>query len=185
MSASAQVRAARLAAWHLRRLGWPGWLGLVMLAAAAATAAVIVLPDWNRHEALLADIAAAEVAAAVPAASRPLTPQQQLGAFLGDLPRPSEVPAILTRINALAVGQSLALEAGEYAQSPVNGLAADQMRVTLPVRGKYPAIRHFVDASLAAVPALALQSVQIRRERIADDVVEARLVFVLFIGHPS
>ena len=185
MSASAQARVARMTAWWLRRLGWPGWLGLAMIGGAAAAAVTFVLPDWNRHEALQADIAAAEVAAAVPAASRPLTPQEQLGAFLGDLPRPSEVPAILTRINALAVGQSLALEAGEYAQSPVNGLPVDQIRVTLPVRGKYPAIRHFVDASLAAVPALALQSVQVRRERIADDVVEARLVFVLFIGRSS
>lgn len=185
MTPSTQLRALRLSAWLLRRLGWPGWLGLAMLAATAIAGSTLLLPEWFRHEALQLDIAASEAAAAVPAASRPQTPQQQLGAFLGELPRPSEVPAILTRINALAVGQSLALEAGEYAQSPVNGLPVEQMRVTLPVRGHYPAIRQFVDASLAAVPALALQSVQVRRERIADDVVEARLVFVLYIGRPS
>ena len=57
------------------------------------------------------------------------------------------------------------------------------MRITLPVKGSYPQIRRFAAAAMAALPTLSLQSAQLRRDKIGDDRVEGRLVFVLFMEH--
>lgn len=54
-------------------------------------------------------------------------------------------------------------------------------QVTLPVRGTYPRLRHFVDATLQAAPSAALEDVDFKRDGIGMAATEARLRFVFHL----
>ena len=54
-------------------------------------------------------------------------------------------------------------------------------RMTFPIKGHYPAIRHFVDATLLAVPSAAVEGLRIERKSAGDDSVEVELGFSVFV----
>lgn len=54
-------------------------------------------------------------------------------------------------------------------------------QVTLPVRGTYPRLRHFVDATLRAAPSAALEDVDFKRDGIGMSATEARLRFIFYL----
>ena len=185
------MNATRLKQWTtyvLQRIGVPGWIGMAATVAAIGYAALVVQPAVARQARLDARIQ--EAAATLDCTSSGdgagrLTPAQQLAVFYRLFPRNAAVPELLTKINSLAGEQKLVLETGEYALTPSSGGQLDQLRITLPVRGSYPQIRRFTAAALATLPSLSLQSAQLRRDKIGDDRVEGRLVFVLFMEHAA
>jgi hypothetical protein len=81
----------------------------------------------------------------------------------------------------MAAAQELSLEVGEYALSQAPEGQLDRYRITLPLKGGYRPLRQFVAQALAAIPALSLESLSLRREQVADAAAEARVVFVLFL----
>jgi hypothetical protein len=173
--------------YFLRRIGVPGWLGTLCLVAALAFLSVQVLPAFD-HLATLERRQAAAQAKLAQQAGGPgaiLTPAQQLAAFYGDFPQGAKIPDVLARIHDIAEEQKLALELGEYALSKAQGGRLDQFRITLPVKGPYPQVRKFAAEALAELPALSLESLSLRREKVAEGAVEGRIVFLLFVEHDS
>jgi hypothetical protein len=57
--------------------------------------------------------------------------------------------------------------------------------MTFPIKGRYPAIRNFVDATLAAVPAAAIEGLRIERKNVGDDNVEVELGLAVFVRNAS
>jgi hypothetical protein len=57
--------------------------------------------------------------------------------------------------------------------------------MTFPVKGQYPAIRQFIDATLLAVPSAAVEGLRIERKNAGDDNVEAELGFSVFVRNES
>ena len=54
-------------------------------------------------------------------------------------------------------------------------------QLALPVTGSYPAVRKFVDSTLAAVPAAALSGITLERPNVGDGQVSANLRFEVFV----
>ena len=75
----------------------------------------------------------------------------------------------------------LALAQAEYKLEfdKVGGYHTYQM--TLPVRGAYPRLRGFVDATLAQIPSAALVDVDFTRDGIGATQAEVKLRFVFFL----
>jgi hypothetical protein len=151
--------------------GGLGLLGLVILLVAA-------LPSSREAASLEAQLSLLPLdpaRASVVAHTR--TPQS----FLAGLPSRAELPAILATFVAQAEAAQIELHDGHYELSAPTGGGAGRYQMTLPVHGTYPNVRKFVDGSLAAVPAAALDSISLRREDISNAAVDADLKFVVFV----
>ena len=166
-------------------LGWPGVVGLGLLVSIAGFHVSTLAPQQLRLEALREENIQLRQRAKTSASDAPQGPAEKLAAFYAFFPPSKSLPDLLERIFASAKRQSLALEHGEYRalKDSVGGLTRYQ--VTLPVRGSYPQIRKFVDAALAEVPALSLDSIQFERRKIGDATVDAKLKLVVFLGNKS
>lgn len=182
---SARVWQARLA-YGVRRAGWPGWLGVAALAGFALFGVLEVLPAQQRLQGQGARLDAAQTRLTQQGADKSgmaLTPTQKLAAFYTEFPASEEVPDILSQVYAIATEQQLALELGEYSLNKVQGARLDQLRITLPLKGAYPQVRRFMAEVLVQHPFMALQNVSLRREKVGEDAVTGRIVFVLFLEH--
>lgn len=167
------------------RLGWPGMLGLALLAAVAVFHVWTLAPQQLRLEDLRQERLQLRQRAKLAANAAPQAPAEKLAAFYAFFPPPKDLPELLEKIFGAAGQQALVLEQGEY--RALNDGAGGLMRyqLTLPVRGSYPQIRKFVDRALAEVPALSLDSIQFERRKIGDATVDAKLRMVVYLGSAS
>lgn len=170
----------QLAYWLIRR-GWPATLGLALIASAAAYYLLVLIPSITRHQELEQGIAATALRLRDTERHEATTPSEQLRAFHRSFPPGTAMPDWLGRIYALAKQHRLELDVGEYTLTPATAGRLDQFRIVFPVRGGYPQIRKFCAAALASVPALALDSLTLKREKVADGSVDARIVFRLYL----
>lgn len=176
----------RLLAYHLVRLGVPGLLGLVMLVGAAAVITLNILPRNAELAGLDRKVASAaeelrrleQGEGGTPVS---YTPAESLALFYKDLPVESEIPAWLEKIYGIAAQENLALESGEYALVRAKSGHLNQYRISFPVKGGYPSIRRFISKVLATAPAIALESVSLKRESVGQGAVESRVVFLLYV----
>jgi hypothetical protein len=173
----------RLAKYHLARLGWPGWSGLALLFAAIGYLLSVVLPATRELDQLDRSVArsVAEVKAEQGGGTRQLTPSEQLAQFYAAFPKGTTVPDWLGKLNSIAVKQNLSLDVGNYSLVHNQSARLDRFRITLPIKGSYPQVRKFIATALATVPALSLESVAIKRDKVGDGQVEARVEFLLFL----
>lgn len=165
------------------RLGWPGVLGLGLLAFAAGFYVSTVRPA--QQDALQRGAEALRLEqrrAREPKQAAPLNARQQLGKFYGFFPPSNHASEPLGRIFGVAKEHSLRLEEGEYRvlRPDADGLARYQLR--FPVRGSYPQVRRFVAAALGNVPNLALDSIKFERKKVDESVVNAKVTFVMYLG---
>jgi hypothetical protein len=172
------------ALYALRRIGVPGWLGLACGAAASAALLLVVLPAMAQRDRLDAEIAASqEKLSNCTTGSVELSPAQRLASFYGDFPTAERVPDELERLFKFAEAHRIELDTGEYAFVRAQGGRLDQFRITLPIKGSYPEIRAFAAEALESVPALSLESLALRREKVAEATVDGRVVFLMFVEH--
>jgi len=75
----------------------------------------------------------------------------------------------------------LKLDQGEYRLTEVKDAHLRRYQLSLPVYGGYPEIRAFVAQALNTDPALALNAIQLRRDRIESPDLEALLNFTLYL----
>lgn len=174
----------RQVVYGLRRLGPPGWLGLLLTLAAVASLLAVVVPGLEARARLDADLVdAQEKLSSCTSGAAALSPAQRLASFYGEFPTAERVPDELARLFKLADAHHLTLDVGEYGLVHSQGGRLDQFRITLPIKGQYPDIRAFTSEALEAVPALSLESLALRREKVAENGVDGRIVFLLFVEH--
>lgn len=168
----------------IRRLGWPGACGAALLAVTAAYALFGLRPAIDERDRVAGHAARAEARLArLQSGSEPLpgASGRLLANFHQALPPQFDATDSIDRIYAAAVAEGLSLSRGEYALQidPETRLARYQ--ILLPVRGTYLQLRRFLGASLAAVPALALDEVEFERKEIAEKELEARVRMTLYL----
>jgi Tfp pilus assembly protein PilO len=168
-------------------LGWSGVLGLGLLVLACGFYFSTLPSDQSRLDDLRQQIAKARDQRAAPAdaAAGPATPADRLTAFYGFFPQPGDLPGLLQKVFTAAKAQGLQLEHGEYRVLGNNEGALTQYQITLPVRGTYPQIRKFVDAAMAEVPSLALDSIQFDRQKVGDSTLDANVKMAVYLGKKS
>lgn len=83
---------------------------------------------------------------------------------------------ILRHMYQLARDSSVITVQADFRRIRDNAGLTSQLQIALPVRGSYPAIRHFAFSLLASVPSLSIDQISFKREQIASDMVEAQLI---------
>ena len=178
--------SARRARYWAGRLGLAGLAGILLAAAAAAGVGAWLKPLEAQSVALQREIASVKSRIEATSAQRgqmaPVTEQEKLGAFYTRFPERAAAPDLLERIYTQAEAQQVALDEGEYTFVTAKELGLDTLRISLPVKGSYPQIRKFIGATLADLPTLALENLSFRREKVGDEMVDAKVTLLLYLG---
>ena len=162
--------------WGAARLGWPGLLGLGLLAGAMAVCLTLVHPmeaeTRTLHE-------RAQVLAQRPAeANQPVAVRD----WREDLPAGHQAYARLQALFAAAEAAGLSLDEGSYRTQADANTGITRLLINLPVSGDYLAVRAFLAQALNQDPALALEGLRLSREVMAETELVADLRFALYLG---
>lgn len=169
-------RALDHAQYQLRRLGSVTLGGIVALVAAITIFFSYNLPQGTAVSALQAQIAHA------PAVAVTATPN---GASLASLPPRSDAPDVVAKIYEEAKAAGVELPRGQYEYVPPRDGVAARYRLTFPVHATYPQIRGFLDRTLIALPAVAVEGLRIERKTVGDGSVDAEVKFAAYVrGEP-
>lgn len=107
--------------------------------------------------------------------------EERLAAFTDALCERRELGTFVANVFEQAEKRGIVLAQGEYKLDYDKPGRFYVYQVTLPVRGPYPRLRGFVDATLAKIPCAALEDVDFKREAIGAPDTEARLRLVFFL----
>jgi hypothetical protein len=155
------------------------WLALASVAAAFSFHA----RDTERQSQLQTLQALRHQLAAGPA--RPATPavapdQLRYDAFRGRLVDHAQEAAALSALFDTARADGLALREGHYKYQRDEAGQYLALRIELPLKGSYAALRGFVRDALIAQPALSLREFHLKRDNVGDAALTAKLLFVLY-----
>jgi hypothetical protein len=164
------------AAWDISRTGRPGLVGLAALLASALFLFSTHLRVAAEVKAQRADLAVARERARPTAAD----PVADPAAALRELPARADMPVILGQLFNEATRARLAVDTARYEVSADRGSGVVRQQISFPVTGPYPQIRAFIDATLAAMPAVGLSELVLERKSIADGDVEARIRMTIY-----
>ena len=113
------------------------------------------------------------------------TSVQEIIEFYKQFPAGASLPKWLRLIDTTALKRHLVLNRGDYKLTQSKQGQLQRYEIVLPVSGSYVQIRQFIADVLQQLPALALSDLQIKRDNTMSPIVEARLVFVLFLQGDS
>ena len=102
-------------------------------------------------------------------------------AVLSALPSRGEAPEIVAKIVEEARASGVELPRGQYEYVPARDGVAASYRMTFPVHATYPQLREFMDRTLVAMPAVAVEGMRIERKAVGDEGVDAELKFSAFV----
>lgn len=110
-----------------------------------------------------------------------VTTEQEVIDFYHSFPTGASLSKLLGQIDDSAVKQRLVLNRGDYKLIQTKEGKLTRYEIVLPVIGKYSQIRQFLVDILYKIPTIAVTDMQIKRESSTSPMVEARVVFVLFM----
>jgi hypothetical protein len=162
--------------YQVTRLGVAGQAGLAALTAAVAIAVAVLLPAWHSMQGLTANLAHAQHGPSG------YSIEQAVPHLMASLPSRAQIPAVVGEVYAQAKAAGVPLDNGRYVYSPARSGSVASYDLEFPVKGAaYPALRTFINKTLAAVPAASLAKLQIERKAIGDQAVNADIGFVVFV----
>ena len=111
-----------------------------------------------------------------------LNEEEKIENFYKKFPNVALVPEKLKKIYQAAELNGLSLEVGEYSLLHNETDRLSRYRVSLPVKGNFQSILAFMDKVLTDQSSDAIESVNFKRPKIEDALVEAKLVFILYVA---
>lgn len=164
-------------------LGWPGMAGIALLTACTAFYFSTIQQAQEKLASTQYSVLALqdELKRAGHGPNTNRTPDEQIAQFYRLFPQDKDLPQWMEKIFATAQSQGIELEQGEYkvTRDKQGGLVRFQM--TFPVKGAYPQIRKYLTSLMADIPALSLQQVKFKRQKVGDAMVEANIDLVLYL----
>lgn len=167
--------------YWLGLVGRPGLVGLALLAIAAALVGSVVVPQQARVAHLEQEIERIRRAPVEIETAPAETQEVKVEKFYRSLPQSASTPDWLQKIFDAASTNGVVLEQGEYILLSNPNAKIEQYRIIFPLKGTYPQLRKFTAGALETVPALALESLLFKREKIADGSVDAKITFLLYL----
>lgn len=177
--AALRERSLRL----LKRLGWVGGAGMLLLVGAVAVDVGMLVANYGRRSDLTAERLRLErLAAAGNQAAG--SPRSEAEKFYARFPEQSALPRSLARLSEMAVANSLGIVRANYRVVEQPGTQLVRMTLSLPVEGSYGALYAWLSEMLGAMPEVALDSLTLRRLDPLTDLVEGELRLALFARRP-
>jgi len=169
---------------------WFDQLGLVgLLGAALIVASLVAWFTWVQRDQqefihlneLLTAMRQQESAKSSLPNNPVLNQEEQLALFYKNFPSELQLPDLLKEVFKAADKEQLTLETAEYAVVKSGTDRLVRYRVALPVKGTFRQMLDFMDVVLKQSSAIALENASLKRDKVDDAQVEARLVFLLLV----
>jgi len=156
-------------------LGPLGLASLLVLAALGIFHWLVLAPMQARNAELQE-----RVARQAPAAqeSGPESTQDKVAAVYEFLRKDQQTTDWLATLYGIGAATGVQLKSASYRTQPAEGRIA-RYEIVLPVAGSYPQIREFLRRSLAEIPVLSLDQINLKRETRNDGAVNAELRLTL------
>lgn len=174
------LRSGPLVMYQVNRIGRTGATGGALLLFTAIFFFSALLPQQKQLSSLEQQLQLARRSGGM-AESAPV----RLNRFMSALPRRSELPTIAGRVFTLAAASHITLDRGRYELTPMRAGHLAQYRMTFPIKGHYPDIRHFLDAVLSGIPSAAVEGMRIERKAVGEDTVAADLRINIFVRNDT
>lgn len=168
----------------LQQLSWQGQAGLALLVLALVIALVWLIPALKNQQQLSVQLL--QPMAQVPLTQAPLEKQQTANnsvtqKFYAILPAKQQTDALSANILALADNLGLVFERAEFSSKSSENSAIIHHQIKLPMKGTYLQIRQFLNTLLNEQPTLALTEIELHRDDVFSDMIEANLVLTLYL----
>ncbi|HSV35143.1 MAG TPA: GspMb/PilO family protein [Ramlibacter sp.] len=167
-----------------RRAGWPAALGGGLFAFALAYGYFgnggtrEQIAQVTEQQRKLRELAARPASEMLPA-------REQLTRFYQRFPggnvSQDVLPAVLLGLHQSAKKQGLSALRADYRDSAEADTPLRRVRVHIPVRGSYKAVRAWLNDVVATMPEVAIDGLEIRRAEIGVDEVEAQARFTVLL----
>ena len=170
-----------LLSYQLRRLGWPGAVGVTLAAFAAVLYGSGILAAQTQLTRLRGEIEQLRARPTATAAATAVSFEQRVKVFRGFFTSQEELPRMIESIHDRAAANGVAIATADYREStdPASGLL--RLQVTMPLKGSYPQIRAWLGEVMNELPAIALDEFTLKRDRIGNSVLEGRVRFSLYL----
>ena len=156
-----------------------GPLGLASLAVLVALGIfhwLVIEPMQARNAELQERVARQERAAQEPG---PANTQDRVAAVYDFLRKDQQTTDWLATLYGIGTATGVQLKSAAYRTQPAAEGRIVRYEIVLPVAGSYPQIREFLRRSLAEIPVLSLDQINLKREHRNDGAVNAELRLTL------
>ncbi|MCO6427334.1 type 4a pilus biogenesis protein PilO [Nitrosomonas communis] len=168
--------------WQITRLSLIGKIGLGLLVLSTVFFWAAVLPQEEELHKRKGQAASMQQQTQIESVERAkLDDSQALQVFYDFFPNLDSSPYWIKELDKVAKKRGIELSGSEYRLMQEQGAKLARYEMVLPVRGSYPQIRAFIADVLAAVPAMALTDVVIKREDIKTGKLDVRLSLNLYL----
>jgi len=166
-----------------RRAGWPAALGLVLFALALAYG-YVGNGGTRRQIAQITEQRRGLREGAARPATEALPAREQLARFYQRFPGSDALQDVLLGLHQSARKQGLSALRADYRDDAQADAPLRRVRVHVPVRGSYLAVRAWLNEVVATMPQVAIDGLEMRRSDSSTDEVEvqARFLVVLRAG---
>jgi hypothetical protein len=172
---SAGNRALAEVTYQLQRIGTTTLAGAAAIAAAIALFIAGNLPQVSAIRSLRTDLERLSPLDGGRVRPGPTAPTA------ASLPPRADAPRVVEKILEEADASGIELPRGQYEYIPPRDGMAARYRMTFPVHATYPKIREFMDRTMVALPAVAIEGLRIERKTVGDDSVEAELKLSAYV----
>lgn len=163
-----------------RELGFAGWLALFIGAGAALFSTLEVKPLEAQNAALASRVARLSHDAA---AEKPSTAAEKVAAVYRHLTREEATTDWLAALHGIGAATGVQLKSANYRTLESAGRIR-RYEIVLPVEGSYPRIRDFLKRATDEIPVLSVDQLTLKRERAADEKLQAELRLTLHTVKP-
>jgi hypothetical protein len=164
------------AAWSVQRTGRLGLTGIALIMMSAIFLVSTHLNLAQEVESLRSHLNIARTQTS----RTPRVVTDPGSVLLHSLPTRDDMPALLGVLLKQADDAHLAIDTGKYEANEMKTGRLVRYQVSFPVAGPYPQVRHFIDATLTAMPAVAIRELSVQRKAIGDSSVEAQIGLTVF-----
>jgi Tfp pilus assembly protein PilO len=181
---AAIVKVILLHLYRLRHLlGIAGMAGLAVAAGGLAVYLFAVLPAEQRAQSSAEQLLHLRMHSktAVEELSR-IGDDGALAQFYGQFPIMQDLPDMLKTLHALAHIHGITLDSGDFKFGNIENDKLIRYEISLPVKCSYPNLRSFVEDAAHKLPTMGLSEINLKRETVGDNLVQAKLDFVLYLS---
>jgi Tfp pilus assembly protein PilO len=140
-----------------REIGLSGLVALIVLAAAVAFSNFVVKPLEERSEALKS-----KVSRQAPAAAQASGAAEKVAAVYEFLNKDESTTDWLAKLHGIGVATGVQLKSAAYRTQTTEGRIV-RYEIVLPVAGSYGQIRDFLKRSLAEIPVMSVDQLNLKR----------------------
>lgn len=169
------------ARWYVACLGTAGKVGVGLVVLSLIFFVAAILPQRQILQALQDKVQGMQLIRSNVAGQTVLNDNQALQVFYDFLPNSDSSPYWISELDRIAKENSVELNSSDYRLMMEKEAKLVRYEIQVPLRGTYPQIRAFIANALQSIPTLVLADINVKRETIQMNRVEARLSMFLYL----